>query len=140
MSTAVDDVHHGNGEHVAVAATDIFVEGEIEIVSGSLGNCERNAEDGVGAEVALGVGAVESEHGLVDLDLVKRAHALESLGDGAVDVGHSLGDTLAHVTVLVAVTELESLVFAGRSTGGNRCTATCAALKDYVYFNGGVAA
>lgn len=139
VCTAVDDVHHGNGKHVAVAATDIFVEGEVEVVSSSLGNGERYAEDGVGAEVALGVGAVECEHGLVNLDLVKSAHALEGLGDGTVYVGHSLGDTLAHVAAFVTVAELEGLVLACGCARGYGCAATCAALEDYVYFNGGIA-
>ncbi len=51
VSATVDDVHHGNGEHVAVAATDIFVEGKVEIIGSSLSNCERHAEDSVCAEI-----------------------------------------------------------------------------------------
>ncbi len=118
VCAAVDDVHHGHGEAVCVAAADIFVEGEIEIVGSGLGYGERYSEDGVGAEVALGLCAVECEHCLVDTDLVKSRHAYESVGDGAVYVGHSLGNTLAHITVFVAVAKLESLVYAGRCTGG----------------------
>ncbi len=51
MSATVDDVHHRNGEHVAVAATDILVEGKIEIVCCCLCNGERNTEDCVCTEV-----------------------------------------------------------------------------------------
>ena len=140
MGAAVDDIHHGHGEHVGVAATDVFVEGEVEIVGSGLGHSERNTENGVSAEVLLGVGAVEFEHSLVDGNLVERAHANKSVGDGAVDVGNCFEDTLAHVAAFVAVAKLEGFVFAGRSAGGNRCAAECAAFEDYIDFNSGVAA
>ena len=140
MSAAVDDVHHGHGQGIGVAATDVFVEGKVEVVGSSLGNGERHAEDGVGAEVALGVGAVEVEHGLVDGNLIKRAHAYEGCGDGTVDVGYGFEDTLAHVAGLVAVAEFEGFVNASRCAGGNRCATECARFQNYVYFYCGVAA
>ena len=129
----------GTGEHVGVAATDIFVEREVEIVGGSLCNSKRNAEDGVGAEVALGVGAVEGEHLLVDGDLVKGAHAFEGFGDGAIYVGNGFENALAHVAGFVAVAELESLVDAGGGAGGHRCATESAAFQNYIDFDGGIA-
>ena len=140
MCAPVDDVHHGNGKHIGVATTDVFVEGKVEVVGSSLGNSEGNAEDGVCAEVRLGIGTVELEHSLVDGNLVEGAHTLEGFSDGAVYVGDSLEDTFAHVTALVAVTEFESLVHTGGCAGGNRSTATSAAFEDYIDFNSGVAA
>ncbi len=119
VSATVDDVHHGHGQHVGVAAADVFVEGQAEVVGSGLGNGERYTEDGVSAEVRLGFGTVESEHCFVDGNLVEGIHALESFGYGAVNVGYSLEHTLAHVAALVAVAELESFVFAGRCTGGH---------------------
>ena len=139
VCAAVDDVHHRHGEAVSVASADIFVEGEIEIVGSSLGYGERYTEDSVGTEIALGVSAVESQHGLVNLDLVECAHTLEGFGDGAVYVGHSLLHALAHVASLVTVAELESFVYAGRCTRGYRCAATCAGFEDYVYLYGRIA-
>ncbi len=112
VSAAVDDVHHRHGQSVGVAAADVFVEGEVEIVGSSLGNGQRYAEDGVGAEVALGGGAVEVEHDLVHTDLVKRAVAFESLCDRAVHVGHCLEDSFAEIAALVAVAKLECLILA----------------------------
>ena len=140
VGAAVDDVHHGHGQSVGVAAADVLVQGQVEVVGCGLCHGERYAEDGVGAEVALGVGAVELEHFLVDGNLVQSAHAAESLGDGAVDIGRCLEHALAHVAALVAVAELEGLVDAGRCARGNGSTAACAGLEDYVDFNGGVAA
>jgi hypothetical protein len=40
----------------------------------------------------------------------------KSLGDDVVDVGDSLEDTLAHVSGLVAIPELDGLVDTGGST------------------------
>ena len=98
MCAAVDDVHHRNGENVCVAAADIFVKGKTEIVGCGFGYCERYAEDGVGAEVRLGVGAVEGEHLFVDGNLIECAHAYEGFGDRAVDVGYGFECAFAHVT------------------------------------------
>ncbi len=118
VCATIDDVHHGHGEHVGVATAYIFVEGKVEVVGGSLGNGERYAEDGVCTEVALGVGAVEGQHGLVDGYLVEGAHAYEGGCDGAVDIGYGFEYAFAHVAVLVAVAKLEGFVFTGRCTRG----------------------
>ena len=126
MGTAVDDVHHGYGEGVGVATTDVFVEGQAEVVGSGFGNSERNAEDSVGAEVGFGFGAVEGYHGFVDFNLVESGHSDESLGDGTVDVGNGFEDAFAHVAVFVAVAELEGFVYAGGSAGGHRGTAESA--------------
>ncbi len=140
VSAAVDDVHHRHGEHVGVASADVLVEGKVEVVGGSLCNGEGNAEDCVCAEVALGVGAVEGEHGLVDSNLVEGAHAYEGLSDGAVDVGYGFEDAFAHVAGFVAVAELKGFVNARGSARGNGSAAFGAGFEDYVYFNSGVAA
>ena len=140
MSATVDDVHHRHGKNVRVRSADILVERQIQIVGGSLGHSERNAQDGVCTEIALGFSAVESYHSLVDLDLIESRHALESLGDQAVDIGHSLLNALAHIAALVTVAKLKSLVDAYGCSRRNRCTSARTRLKDYVYFHGGVAA
>ncbi len=139
VSAAVDDVHHGNGEHICVAATDVFVEGQVEIIGSSLCNSKRNTEDGVCTEVALGIGTVDFKHLLVDCNLIEGAHTYEGFSDRAVNIGNSLEYTLTHITGLVTVAKLESLVNTGRCTRGNGSTAKCTTFKDYVYFNGGIA-
>lgn len=129
----------GTGQHVGVATADVLVQGQVEIVGSSLGYSEADTQDGVGAKIALGVGAVESKHLLVDSNLIKSAHTLQGVGDRTVHVGYGFQHALAHVAVLVTVTKLQSLVDTGRCTGGNRCTAACTAFKDYVNFYCGVA-
>ena len=129
-----------DGQSVAVASADVLIEGQVEVVGSGFGNSKAYAENGVCAEVALGLGAVKSEHLFVDGDLVKSAHAYESFGNGTVDVGHGFLHALAHVAGLVAVAQFESLVHAGGCAGGYGSTAFCAGFKDHVYFYSGVAA
>ncbi len=140
VSATVDDVHHRNGENVSVATTYIFVEGKVEVVGCSLCNCERYAEDSVGAEVALGVGAVESQHGLVDSDLIKGIHANESCSDRTVYIGYGLCNALAHIAAFVTVAKLKSLVFTCRCARRNGCASKSTAFEQYVYFYCGIAA
>ena len=139
VSAAVDDVHHGHGQSAGVATADVFVEGEVEVVGSSLSNCERHTEDGVCTKVALGIGAIQCKHSFIDCDLIEGAHTHEGLCDGAVYVSHSFGNTLAHVASFVTVAKFESLVYAGRCTGGYRCTAFGAGFENYVNFHGRVA-
>lgn len=80
--------------------------------SGSLGNSQRDAEDGIGAQLTLVRGAVELVQELVDLWLVLDVEVgLDEGGaDDLVDIGHGLGDTLSEPLGLVAIAELDSLV------------------------------
>ena len=140
VRTAVDDVHHGNGEGEGVRATDVTVEGDVEGGSTGLSHGERYAEDGVGTEVRLRLRAVESEHLVVDAALIEHAVTHESGSDLLVDVLDGVERTLTAVALLVAVAEFEGFVLTGRSTGGNRCTAYYAVFERYVYFYCGIAA
>ena len=71
MRAAVDDVHHRDGHYVCVGAADIAVERYMQIVGSCMSHCEGYAEDGVGAEVGLGLGAVQSQHLVVDGTLLE---------------------------------------------------------------------
>jgi hypothetical protein len=62
----------------------------------------------------------------------------EGRGNGVVDVGNSLGHTLTTPLGLVSITELASLVGAGRGTGGDDGTVQTG-LGDNVNLNGWVA-
>ena len=139
VSATVDDVHHWHGESIGIAATDVTIERHAESLGSSLSYSEGNAEDGVGTEVRLGWSAVEGKHLLVDSTLLEYAAALESGSDDVVDVGNSLGCTLAEITALVAVAKLESLVLAGRCSRRNSCATQYTIFKHYVNLNGWIA-
>lgn len=113
VCAAVDDIHHGHGQCIGIAAANVLVQRQVEIVGCGLGHSKADAEDGVSAEFALGFGAVESYHSFVNLDLVKSRHTYESFGDRTVDIGHGFEDTFAHISIFVAVAQLESFVNAG---------------------------
>ena len=59
VGAAVEHVHHRHRQHVGVGAADVAVERQLELVGRGLGHGQRHAEDGVGAEAGLVVGAVE---------------------------------------------------------------------------------
>ena len=66
VHAAVEDVHHRHGQHVGVRAADVAVQRQLELVGRGLGDGEADAEDRVGAEPGLVVGAVEVDELGVD--------------------------------------------------------------------------
>ena len=66
VAAAVEDVHHRHGQDVGVGAAEVAEQRQAGRLGSGLGHRERDAEDGVGAELALVVGAVEAEHHAVD--------------------------------------------------------------------------
>ena len=122
--TTVDDVEGGAGEDVggldAGELSEVSIEGEALVGGGSLGDGHGDTKDGVGAELALVVGAIKLVQEVVDLLLGSDGElgVDQSGGNDGVDVLNSLGDTLADVSVAL-VTELDGLVDTGGGTGGN---------------------
>lgn len=66
MGTTVDDVHAGSRDGLAIGTADIAIKRHVEFFRGGAGNRERDAEEGVGAQIGLERGAIELEHGAVD--------------------------------------------------------------------------
>src|SRR2546427_1427712 len=71
--------------------------------------------------------------------LVGGLEALQRGGNGGVDVVDGLAHALAQVTGLVAVTQLDRFLGAGRGAGGNRGTTERTVLQDDFGFQRGVA-
>ena len=97
---------------IRVATADVAIERQTKCVSSSLGSSQRNTEDSVSTELALGWSAVESQHLVVECTLIENTVALKCRSDDVVNVLNSLQCTLAQVAVLVTVAEFESLVLA----------------------------
>ena len=123
VGAAVEHVHHRHRQQRRLAAAVELGEVEVErlprVHRRRLGRGQRDPEQGVGAEPALVVGAVELDHRLVERALLDRAGADQRLGDLAVDVGDRLADALA-APGLAAVAQLDRLELAGGGAGGNR--------------------
>ena len=70
VRAAVEHVHHRRRQDVGVGAADVAEQRQASLVGRGVGDGERHAEDGVGAEAGLVVGAVEVDERLVDAALV----------------------------------------------------------------------
>ena len=117
-----------------------------------MGGGHRDAEDGVGAELALVLRAIEADHRGVDADLVLRVMTDEEGGDLFVHVLDGLEDALAVVALLrvdalseglrahVAVAEFVGFVGASRGAGRDGRATADAGGEDDIDFDGGVTA
>ena len=140
VGATVEDVHHGDGQDVSVGAAQVLVQGQVRVLRGGLGHGEGDAEDGVRAELALVGGAVQVDHGLVDVALIVSFLA-DELGSDLLDDGvNGVLDALAEVAALVAIATLDGLERAGGRAGGNGRARSGAVLKDDLDLNGRVTA
>ena len=139
VRAAVEDVHHRHGQQVGVGPADVAVERQPGRLGRGLGDGERGAEDGVGAEVGLVGGAVELDHGLVDLALVVGAETL----DGRADLLDHRVDGLLHAlaeVAVAAVAQLDGLELPGRRAARHGRTAEGTVVEQHLDLDGGVAA
>jgi hypothetical protein len=137
---AVEDVHHRHRQDVGVGAAEVAEQRQARGVRGGLGHGQRDAEDGVGAELALVVGAVERQHLGVDEPLLAGLEA-EQLRADLVEHGvDRVLDALAQVAALVAVAQLQRLVGAGGGPGGHRGTGDGAVVQTDLDLDGRIAA
>ena len=139
MGAAVDDVHHGRGQHLGVDAAQVLVQGQAQVFAGGTGAGHGHAQHGVGAQTALVVGAVQVDEGVVQLHLLQGVQAQQGVSDLAVDVLHGLGHALAAVT-LAAVTQFQGLTAAGGGAGRHGRAAAVAGLQRNFHFHGRIAA
>ena len=83
-------------------------------------------------------GAIQFDHGRVDVKLVFGIHAADSFEDFAIDGFDCLLDTLAKIA-LAAVTQFDSFMRASRRARGNGGAAKAAVFEMDVDFDGRVA-
>jgi hypothetical protein len=139
MGATIDDVHHRHRQQPGVGTADIAVERQAARLGSGAGCRERDAENGVGAELALVGGAIERDHGLVERDLALCIHAANVVAQRAVDRGHGLLDALAHVTA-TTIAQFNGLMGSGRGTRWHHRAAHGSIFEMHVDFHGGVAA
>ena len=119
VRAAVEHVHHRHRQHVRVGAADVAVQRHAALLGDRLRRRERHAEDRVGAEPALGVGAVERAQLGVEDPLVGGVEPGDRVADLAVHVRDRVLHALAAVADL-AVAELDRLVRAGAGAARHR--------------------
>ena len=123
VRAAVEHVHERHRQHVRVGAADVAVQRELGFVGGGLRGGERDAEDRVGAEATLAVGAVEGDELVVEEALIGRVEAHDGVGDLGVHVLDRGANALAAVA-LAAVAQLVRLVGTGAGAAGHDGAAT----------------
>ena len=109
----------GTGQHVGLGTAQVAPQRLAGVGRSGLGHRQRDAQQGVGAQAALVVGAVEVDHRPVQAGLVGGLAAGHLRRDLAVDVLHRLGDALA-APGLAAVAQLDGLELAGGGARGHR--------------------
>jgi len=139
VAPAVDDVHEGHRERPGIRAADVPVERQVGRGGGRLGHGERDAQDGVGAQLALVGRAVQREERFVDGRLLEDAEAGQFRSNLFVHVGHGLEHAFAQVAALVAVAQFHGLVLARGSAAGHGRAAYDAFVRDDVHFQRGIA-
>ena len=138
MGAAVENVHHGNGQHLGIDAADVTVQGDAQGIRCRMGHRHGYGQNRVGAQTGLVGGAVQLDHGLVDLGLVQSVETHNGFGDFGVDIGDGLHDRLAAVFI-AAVPELAGFINAGGSAGGNCGTPNGTVLQINLGFYRGIA-
>ena len=137
---AVENVHHRYRQHVRFRAAQVAIQRHVADGGRGLGCRARHGQDRVGAELGLVRRAVEIEHGAVDLLLYAGVHAVQRRRDKLIDVFDGLQHALAAVTLLVAIAQLDCLIFAGRCAARHGGRRPDAVVQIYVGLDGRIAA
>ncbi len=130
----------GVGRTRARRAADIAIKRQAGGLGRGLGDRERYAEDGVGAEPRLVRRAVERDHRLVDLELIFGVEARDGVENVAIDRLDRLEDALAAIAALVAVAQFDSLARSGRSARGDGGPPHGPVLQDHIHLDRRIAA
>ena len=86
---------------------------------GGFGGRHGHGQNRIGAQLAFIFGAVEFDHGKIDVPLSAAIHADDFRSDFMQDILHGVFDALAVVAFLVAVAKLDRFVLAGGRSRGN---------------------
>ena len=125
---------------MAVGAADVAVQRQAGGLGGSVQSSQGDAQDGVGAQLALVRGAVELDHQVVQSALVSSVHADDLRSDDLVHGLDRVKNTLAAVDGLVAIATLPSLGLTGGGAGRDQAQALGAVFGVQNDLNGRVAA
>mmetsp|Transcript_79159 Transcript_79159/g.173575 ORF Transcript_79159/g.173575 Transcript_79159/m.173575 type:complete len:466 (-) Transcript_79159:120-1517(-) len=143
VGAAVDHVEarHRQGQLASVAGQlgEVLVERHTLRFGGGLSSSHGDTQDSVGSELALVGGAIQSTHLVVQGLLLKDVEALQLRVEDSVHRLDGLGDALAEVPALVAISQLASLVDTRGSTRRHSSTGNDATLRLKIDLDGRVA-
>ena len=130
----------GTGRVRAPHAAQVTIERQAHRFRRRARHGQADAQDRIGAKLALIRGAVQVQHRLVHGDLIQRVHAEQLFGDLFVDVLDSFEHPLAAEAAFVVVAQLQRLVHAGGRARGHRGAAVRAVFQPHFHLDGRVAA
>ena len=110
----------GTGRILRQRTSEIAIQRHSRIFCCRARGRHRDSEDRIGAELAFVRRAVELDHRAIDADLIRRSHTIERRRDPLLDTLHRELDSLAAVTIGVAVTKLDRFMLAGGRSARNR--------------------
>jgi len=119
---------------------EVAVERQVRIRGRGARIGERHAEDGVGAEPRLVLGAIELDHAAIDRGLRARIRPDERALEHGIDVLDRFQHALTAVARPVPVAQLDRLARAGRCARGHGGAAQRTGVEDHIHLDRGVAA
>ena len=137
MRAAIDDVHHRHRQDMRLDAADIAVERQAGGIRRRLGDGERHAEDGVGAEPApcSACRRARSSSRRSRPGLRRRCRSMASK-ISPLTLSTALSTPLPQIARLVAVAQFDRLMGAGRGARGHGGAADRAVLEDDIDLDG----
>ena len=140
VRATVQDVHHRHRQRARHRATQIAIQRQADFERRGTRHGHRHAQQRIGAEASLVLGAVEIHQRAVDRDLIGRVHILERFVDLGVHVIHGREHALATVALRIAVTQFDRFAFARAGAARDGGTTRAARFEDDVHFYSGIAA
>ena len=140
MFAAIDDIHHRHRQDMRADPADVAIERQATRVRRRLRHRQADAQDRIGAQPALVLGAVQLDQRSVDLDLVLGLKPADGVGNLTVHRLDRIVHALAEPAALVAITLLDRLMCTGRCARRHGCPTEAAVLQEHVDFHRGITA
>src|SRR5690554_2433706 len=106
VRTAIDDVHHRNGQRFGIGSTNVSVQRHTGIFCSSFSHSQRNTEHGVGTQFTLGFGTVHLKHLMVNTYLIQSIETDQRRRYHVVYILNCLKHTLTQVSFFIPITQL----------------------------------
>lgn len=133
--SAIDDVHHRDGEEICRGTAEIPVSGQTEREGRSLAGGNGNAEDRVCAQCFLMNGAVQFDHPAVKGKLFVGVHSDEGRSYEFIYVFHCAKNAFAAKTFFVPVAKFHGFPSSRRGSRRDRGPPENSALQHNVHFD-----
>ena len=113
MCAAIQDVHHRYRQHVRIYTAYVTVKRQAQTRRSSLGNSQRDAQDGVGAELTFVGCAVQGQEFHINGFLVGGIPAVKLFRDDIINCRNGFQHTLAAIALLIAIPQFKGLMDPG---------------------------